>query len=88
MLRKVDGVVIVGWVGRNSRDLAVHLNEALTGAGAPLLGIVANGVKRRRSDSYVYAYDYAADEDEPPPSEPISSNGASPHAGTRATAKT
>jgi hypothetical protein len=62
LLRKVDGVIIVGRVGRNRRDVAERLHETLTGAGAPLLGVVANGFKsgRRGSYGYGYSYDYAA----------------------------
>jgi Mrp family chromosome partitioning ATPase len=45
LLGKVDGVIIVGRVGRNRRDVAQRLHETLTGAGAPLLGVVANGFK-------------------------------------------
>jgi succinoglycan biosynthesis transport protein ExoP len=59
LLRKVDGVIIVGRVGRNRRDVAERLHETLTGAGAPLLGVVANGVKASGPGSYAYAYDYA-----------------------------
>ncbi len=61
LLRKVDGVVIVGRVGRNRRDIAERLHETLTGAGAPLLGVIANGFKagRRGSYGYGYSYDYA-----------------------------
>ena len=62
LLGKVDGVIIVGRVGRNRRDVAQRLHETLTGAGAPLLGVVANGLKsgRRGSYGYGYSYDYAA----------------------------
>jgi capsular exopolysaccharide synthesis family protein len=59
LLRKVDGVIIVGRVGRNRRDVAQRLHETLTGAGAPLLGVVANGFKAGRRGgygSYGYAY--------------------------------
>jgi hypothetical protein len=35
LLRKVDGVIIVGRVGRNRRYVAQRLHETLTGAGAP-----------------------------------------------------
>jgi capsular exopolysaccharide synthesis family protein len=83
LLRKVDGVIIVGRVGRNRRDVAQRLHETLTGAGAPLLGVVANGFKQGRRGSYGsygYAYDYAttgtgpkADPDGPP------AGGASPN---------
>jgi capsular exopolysaccharide synthesis family protein len=59
LLRKVDGVIIVGRVGRNRRDVAERLHETLTGAGAPLLGVVANGLKSGRLGAYGYAYDYA-----------------------------
>jgi capsular exopolysaccharide synthesis family protein len=62
LLGKVDGVIIVGRVGRNRRDVAQRLHETLTGAGAPLLGVVANGFKsgRRGGYGYGYSYDYAA----------------------------
>ena len=59
LLRKVDGVVIVGRVGRNRRDVAQRLHETLAGAGAPLLGVIANGFKARRNAPYAYAYDYS-----------------------------
>ncbi len=83
LLRKVDGVIIVGRVGRNRRDVAERLHETLTGVGAPLLGVVANGVKLGRLGAYGYAYDYApkgAPQPPTPTSIPAaaSSNGASP----------
>ena len=83
LLRKVDGVIIVGRVGRNRRDVAERLHETLTGAGAPLLGVVANGFKSGRLGSYGYAYDYApkgAPQPPTPTSIPAqaSSNGAAP----------
>jgi polysaccharide biosynthesis transport protein len=45
LLTKVDGVVIVGWVGHSRRDAARQLQQVLAGSGVPLLGIVANGAK-------------------------------------------
>jgi succinoglycan biosynthesis transport protein ExoP len=61
LLGKVDGVIVVGRVGRNRRDVAERLHETLTGAGAPLLGVIANGLRAsgRGSYAYSYAYDYA-----------------------------
>jgi capsular exopolysaccharide synthesis family protein len=59
LLRKVDGVIIVGRVGRNRRDVAERLHETLTGAGAPLLGVIANGFKAGGRGSYGYSYNYA-----------------------------
>ncbi len=57
LLTKVDGVVIVGWVGRSRRDAAERLHKVLTGSGASLLGVVANGSKSgdSSSDAYVRA---------------------------------
>jgi succinoglycan biosynthesis transport protein ExoP len=61
LLRKVDGVLLVGRVGRNRRDVAQRLHETLAGAGAPLLGVVANGFKPGRlGGSYGYTYNYTA----------------------------
>jgi polysaccharide biosynthesis transport protein len=85
LLRKVDGVIIVGRVGRNRRDVAQRLHETLTGAGAPLLGVVANGFKPGRLGGYGYgySYDYAAGvkggtpADGGPPAGGASPNGAS-----------
>jgi polysaccharide biosynthesis transport protein len=80
LLRKVDGVIIVGRVGRNRRDVAERLHETLTGAGAPLLGVVANGFKSGRLGSYGYAYDYAKNAPattERSPAAGVSSNGSS-----------
>ena len=45
LLTKVDGVVLVGWVGRSHRDVAERLHQVLASSGAPLLGVIANGVK-------------------------------------------
>jgi capsular exopolysaccharide synthesis family protein len=87
LLGKVDGVVIVGRLGRNRRDAAERLHETLSGAGAPLLGVVANGFKSGRRDSYGYAYDYANVGAERPSTAGVSSNGAvsadEPVSGTR-----
>jgi capsular exopolysaccharide synthesis family protein len=45
LLDKVDGVVIVGWVGRSRRDAAARLHQVLNSSHAHLLGVVANGAK-------------------------------------------
>ena len=89
LLRKVDGVVIVGRVGRNRRDVAQRLHETLSGAGAPLLGVIANGFKSGRLGSYGgygYSYDYAQSRPEPPSGggeQPASPDGAAtPAAGS------
>ncbi len=78
LLSKVDGVVIVGRVGRNRRDVAERLHETLSGAGAPLLGVIANGFKARRNAPYSYAYDYssAPNKKSATPAAGVSPNGA------------
>jgi polysaccharide biosynthesis transport protein len=45
LLSSVDGVVIVGRIGRSRRDAAERLHQVLTSSGAPLLGVIANGSK-------------------------------------------
>ncbi len=80
LLGKVDGVIIVGRVGCNRRDVAQRLHETLRGAGAPLLGVVANGLKSGRRGGYGYgygySYDYAAGGDSP-----ASTDGGPPAGG-------
>jgi capsular exopolysaccharide synthesis family protein len=58
LLSQVDGVIIVGRVGRNRRDVAARLHETLKGVDAPLLGVVANAFKPGRLGSYSYSYGY------------------------------
>ncbi len=76
LLRKVDGVIIVGRVGRNRRDVAERLHETLTGAGAPLLGVIANGFKASGRGSYAYSYAYSYTRDEKAATSPAASQGA------------
>ena len=81
LLGKVDGVIIVGRLGRNRRDVAQRLHETLAGAGAPLLGVVANGLKAGwlGTYGYGYGYDYATAAAAPPASAAAASpNGAVP----------
>jgi Mrp family chromosome partitioning ATPase len=63
LLHRVDGVVIVGRVGRNRRDIAARLHETLTASDAPLLGVIANGVKSGSPGSYAYGYGYGYAQD-------------------------
>lgn len=55
LLPKVDGVVLVGWVGRSRRDAAERLEQILARSGARLLGVVANGAKSGRLSDYAPA---------------------------------
>ena len=76
LLRKVDGVIIVGRGGRSRRDMAERLNQTLRGARAPVLGVVANGFKVRRSRSYDYAYDDTYVGAASTPAEPSANTGS------------
>lgn len=58
LLSQADGAIIVGRIGRNSKDVAKRLNEILRGVDAPLLGVVANAFKPGRGAGYPYAYGY------------------------------
>jgi len=53
LLAKVDGVVIVGWIGRSRRNSAERLHQVLATSGAPLLGVVANGTGSTGSGYHV-----------------------------------
>ncbi len=52
LLPKVDGVVIVSQIGKNTRDAAGFLRERLVGINTPLLGVVANRVKGKGRTGY------------------------------------
>jgi capsular exopolysaccharide synthesis family protein len=74
LLREVDGVVIVGRVGRSRRDAAERLHETLASSGAKQLGIIVNGAKSSSHNSYA---DSDTSEKQQPPSVALT-NGASP----------
>ncbi len=63
LVREVDGVAIVAGMGRNRRDVAKRLRDTLISVDAPLLGVIANRVKARRSALYGYGYGYGYDSD-------------------------
>jgi Mrp family chromosome partitioning ATPase len=57
LLRKVDGVIVVGRVGVSTRDCAERLPEQLRRLEAPVLGLVINAIKlRKRGRGYGYGY--------------------------------
>jgi len=53
LLTKVDGVVIVGRVGRSRLDAAERLHEVLAGSSAPTMGVIANGTTSHGPSIYV-----------------------------------
>jgi hypothetical protein len=58
LLAQADGVLVVSRLGRNRKDVAARLQDSLRGAGAPVVGVVANGVGRAYEHSYRYDSDY------------------------------
>jgi succinoglycan biosynthesis transport protein ExoP len=52
----VSGVLVVSWMGRTTRDAAMHLRHELESLNAPTLGVVVNRV-RAGTDAY-YGYPY------------------------------
>jgi capsular exopolysaccharide synthesis family protein len=72
LLAKVDGIVLVGRVGRSHRHAAERLRQDLESSGAPLLGVVANGSDDGGPGVYAYTRDGKQQAAAP------SSNGAVP----------
>ncbi|HET8566511.1 MAG TPA: polysaccharide biosynthesis tyrosine autokinase [Solirubrobacterales bacterium] len=56
LLRQVDGVLPVARMSKSTRDSAVRLREQLDRLEAPILGLVANGIKVPRRARYGYGY--------------------------------
>jgi polysaccharide biosynthesis transport protein len=57
LMSAVDGVIVVARMDQTTRDSAEHVSEQLGRLGAPVLGVVANAVKRRRGNKkYGYGY--------------------------------
>jgi capsular exopolysaccharide synthesis family protein len=58
LIAHVDGVFLVVRMGKTARDAADRLIEQLLRFHAPVLGVVANGVRQRRGRKYAYGYGY------------------------------
>ena len=56
LIGRVDGVLIVSRLGATTSDAARQLAFELRGLNAPVLGVVANGL-RSRSQAYYYGYE-------------------------------
>jgi Mrp family chromosome partitioning ATPase len=59
LLDQTDGIIVVGRLDYTTHDAAQNLHRQIEGLHAPLLGVVANGLKQK-SSAY-YGYGYAAD---------------------------
>jgi tyrosine-protein kinase len=57
----VSGVVVVSWMGKTTRDAAMHLRHELESLSAPTLGVVVNRVKTGTDAYYGYPY-YGAEQ--------------------------
>ena len=56
LIGRVDGVLIVSRLGATTSDAARRLASELKGLNAPVLGVVANGL-RSRAQAYYYGYE-------------------------------
>jgi succinoglycan biosynthesis transport protein ExoP len=56
LIGRVDGVLIVSRLGATTSDAARRLASELKGLNAPVLGVVANGL-RTRAQAYYYGYE-------------------------------
>jgi succinoglycan biosynthesis transport protein ExoP len=51
---KVDGVIVVSWIGTSTRDGAMHVRRELESLNAPTLGVVVNRAKAGVAGYYGY----------------------------------
>lgn len=58
LMGQVDGVLVVARMDKTTRDSAKELREQLDRLDAPVLGVVANGVKTGFRGKYGYGYGY------------------------------
>jgi receptor protein-tyrosine kinase len=56
LMGQVGGVLVVARMDKSTRDSAEALREQLARLDAPVLGLVANGIKARRGGKYGYGY--------------------------------
>lgn len=61
LLSLVDGVVVVGRVGRTDRDTSTRLRDAMAGIKAPVVGVVANDVGTATTSYYGAYHSYGVD---------------------------
>jgi tyrosine-protein kinase len=56
LMRQVSGVVVVGRIGKTTREAARHLSAPLAKLQAPTLGVVVNGVSKKGGEPYYDSY--------------------------------
>lgn len=79
LLTKVDGVLVVSWVGRSRRDVTERLRDVLQSTEAPMLGVVANGARLEGEKLYAPLRESspASSHTDPRPAETLVSAGRS-----------
>jgi capsular exopolysaccharide synthesis family protein len=60
LMRLVNGVILVGQLGKTTRDEAVSAREQLSSLEVSPLGIVLNRTRKRRGYAYGYGHGYGA----------------------------
>jgi polysaccharide biosynthesis transport protein len=60
LMRLVNGVILVGQLGKTTRDEAVSLREQLSSLDVSPLGVVLNRGRKRRGYAYGYAHGYGS----------------------------
>jgi capsular exopolysaccharide synthesis family protein len=58
LMRIVRGVILVGQLGKTTRDEATHVRQQLAALDAPLLGVVINKAQKASGYGYGYGYGY------------------------------
>lgn len=58
LVKQVGGVIVVGRLGKTTRESAEHLHNQLLNLNAPVLGVVVNALRSSDSDGYGYGYGY------------------------------
>jgi polysaccharide biosynthesis transport protein len=62
LVQHVKGVIVVGRLGKSTRDSVMHLKRQLDNLDAPVLGVVVNSLSTR-TGGYGYGYGYGYEPD-------------------------
>ncbi len=77
LINQVGGVIVVGRLGKTTREAATHLRNQLRNLDAPVLGVVVNGIgSEAGSYGYGYGYGYGSQQQQQQPPPPGGGNPA------------
>jgi capsular exopolysaccharide synthesis family protein len=65
LMSSVDGVIVVGRLGHTTRDASTRLEQQFANTGAPVIGIIANGVPDQVAGGYYGYGPYTTSEAQP-----------------------